>query len=412
MKSPKQAVAAICAAALTVILGACSSAGSPSAASSSSGAAGSSGAPIKVGAICSCSGGTFGGQHEALYDVYDAWVKTTNAAGGINGHQVQLIKEDDAASPATALSVAKSLVSDKVDAVVDLSLIDTVWAKTIDAAKIPVVGGDVSDAVFDTDPNFYPEGETPDSTAAAMAATVKQAGQSTVGILYCAESVSCQQLLPEQRAAVQQAGLKLGYVSSISATAPNYTAQCLAAKQAGVGALLVFHGAQVVARIGPDCRQQGYSPVYVTEGTGYSPQLQTAAGIDDTLWSVFSDIPYFTTTPAVEAADAGIDKYYPGLRKDVNNWSQLAFEAWMCGLLLKAAVQASGLTAADTPSPAEVIKGLGALNGNDLDGTAPPLSFAGNGKPNLVDCWFTGRLQNGGTSSVANGGKPTCAANA
>jgi branched-chain amino acid transport system substrate-binding protein len=46
-------------------------------------------------------------------------------------------------------------------------------------------------------------------------------------------------------------------------SAPSYTAQCLAAKQAGAQALIIDASYAAGSRFAPACAQQGYSPVYV-----------------------------------------------------------------------------------------------------------------------------------------------------
>jgi branched-chain amino acid transport system substrate-binding protein len=360
--------------------------------------------------ICSCSGGTFGGLHQAVYDVYDSWARATNASGGLDGHQIALTEVDDQANPALAASAVGKLVSAKVVAIVDMSLLDSVWAGKAAAARIPVAGGDVANAVFSTNADFFPQGQTPNAIADAMMATAKETGASKIGILYCAEAVVCQQLLAPEEKAAQAAGLKIAFTASITATAPNYTSQCLAAQQAHVTALLVFHAAEVVSRVGADCKRQSYTPAYVTEGGGFSNLLVSAPGVNDNLWTVFSDLPYFADSPAVLAANAAIDKYHPGLRADPNNWSELAFEAWVCAQLLQAAVKESGLGPSGTPSADVIAKGLHAIKNNDLDGLAPPLTFVADGRPNVISCWYVGRVRNGGKTSVANGGKAACPA--
>ena len=44
---------------------------------------------------------------------------------------------------------------------------------------------------------------------------------------------------------------------SIAAAAPNYTAQCVAAKQAGVTAVFIGDSTSVIARVAQDCDKQG-----------------------------------------------------------------------------------------------------------------------------------------------------------
>jgi branched-chain amino acid transport system substrate-binding protein len=120
----------------------------------------------------------------------------------------------------------------------------------------------------------------------------------------------------------------------------------------------------------------------------------------------FNDLPFFATTSNVQAMDAALDKYYPGLRTNANIFSALAAYSWPSGLLLEDAVKAGGLTPTATPSSAEIVTGLESLKGDTLDGWAPPLTFAA-GQPHPVDCWFTGRVQNG-VPVLANNGQVTC----
>jgi branched-chain amino acid transport system substrate-binding protein len=106
--------------------------------------------------------------------------------------------------------------------------------------------------------------------------------------------------------------------------------------------------------------------------------------------------------------NAAINTYYPGLENNANVWSGSSPLAWPSGVLLEDAVKAGGLGANDSPSAAEIVKGLESLKGDTLQGMSPPLSFA-SGKPHPVDCWFTSRVVNG-QPQLVNSGKPTCSA--
>jgi branched-chain amino acid transport system substrate-binding protein len=404
---------------LVAAVGACSSSGhsssSPttavssgsSASSSATGAAGaqSAAAPIKVGVICSCSG-AFGAQLLAEEEVYKAWANTVNSTGGIDGHNLQIIAEDDGAVPGTSVSDLQTLLSEKVDAIADISLVDSAWAAAVESANVPVVGTNLTQEAFYTNPDFYPQGETFDHQVDQNAEVAKAAGATNVAEFYCAESATCQQGVPLFKAAAAKYGLPLAYSASISATAPNYTAQCVAAQQAHVSSILIADGATQIVRVGQDCSQQGYHPIYVSEGPGFGNTLTTAAGIKDSLWTGFNVTPYFANTPAMTAMNAAVDKYYPGLRQNSTVWSESAAQAWPGGQLLEDAVKGGGLTSSATPSSAEIIQGLGSLKGDTLQGMSPPLTFA-PGKPHSIDCWFTGRVQNGVPSLVDNG-KLTC----
>ena len=114
-------LSAVCVVVALVGAACSSSGGKPSSGSSSQAGA----APIKVGVICTCSGGGgFGVVLEPGLRVYKAWASSVNAAGGINGHPVQLITKDDAGNPSKAQAAATELVSAHVVAVADISLLD------------------------------------------------------------------------------------------------------------------------------------------------------------------------------------------------------------------------------------------------------------------------------------------------
>jgi branched-chain amino acid transport system substrate-binding protein len=65
---------------------------------------------IKVGLVCTCSGSVFGSALIPAKDVYQAWVDSVNAGGGINGHPVKLIAEDDAGNLGNAVTDIQTLI--------------------------------------------------------------------------------------------------------------------------------------------------------------------------------------------------------------------------------------------------------------------------------------------------------------
>src|SRR5260370_5783544 len=136
-------VAAALAAAVSV--SACSSSGTsgssstPANAGATGGATSSAaGSPVKIGVICSCSG-PFGADQTPAWQVLQAWQKSVNASGGLNGHPVDLTYMDNASNPGTAATDAQSMISAKVAAIIDLDILDAVWAKPVTTAKIPVI---------------------------------------------------------------------------------------------------------------------------------------------------------------------------------------------------------------------------------------------------------------------------------
>jgi len=77
-----------------------------------SGTVGQAAEPIKVGAILAVTGGaSFLGAPESR--TLEMLVEEVNAAGGINGHKVELIVMDSGANPEKAVSFAKQLIEEK-----------------------------------------------------------------------------------------------------------------------------------------------------------------------------------------------------------------------------------------------------------------------------------------------------------
>jgi branched-chain amino acid transport system substrate-binding protein len=331
-----------------------------------------------------------------------------NASGGINGHQVAVTVEDDKTTPGTAVDVANALVAQHVDAIVDDSVLGVLWATTVAPSNIPVIGSNGTDTPFETNPDFYSQGGTIGGSVTSYLEVAKQAGAKSFGYIYCAEAPQCAQLVPPLKSTGQTLGEPDIYNASVSATAPNYTAQCVAAQQAHVGALFLGEPAPIAVRIATDCSQQNYHPIYVLPGQSLEGTLITTKAINQSTWYPFVIHPYTDTSFAgVKAFDAAMDKYFPGVMSDPNVFSQTAADAWPSGILLADAVKAGGLTASDTPSAAEIVKGLTSLNGDTLEGWSPPITFkAGGAHPN--DCWMVGKMTNG-TLSLLDNGKISCA---
>lgn len=362
--------------------------------SSTTGSGGApTGSPIKIGVLCSCSG-PFGAPVASAYTVIQDWSKSVNASGGLDGHPVDLDFKDDASNPGTSATNATAIVSDHVAAIIDLDILDEVWEKTVDSAKIPVVGGNISSPLYATDSNFYSSGQTNDSVIYSALATAKRAGATNMALMYCAESPSCAESVPEERTTGAALGVPVVYAASISATAPNYTAQCLAAKQAGSTAVFLADSTAVNDRVASDCSQQGYDPIYITEGTGYQDLVLTTPGMKDKLWLSFPMLPYFSTDPAVQAMNSALDKYSPGLRHNAQTWSEFGSEAWAAGLLLQAAAKNADLASVSSVTAADFTRGLNMISNDTLGGFSPALTFTA-GKPHPIDCWYTARVVGG-----------------
>src|SRR5215217_3359000 len=349
MRTPlAAALAAVLAIGALTGCGSDDNAGSSSSGSSSSANA-PKGDPIKLGTI----GSYTGAQAAALgksSDVVEAWAKSVNDAGGINGHPVKLFVEDDAGNPAQGLQAANKLVEqDKVMAIVGTaSLVDSAWQKYIDDKGIPVVGVLPPVTTAFTDPNFFPAGGNTPVEIFIQVQAAKEAGNKHYGTLYCAESPICASIGPLTEAA---AGIIGGIeVSSgkVSVTAPNYTAPCLQMKNDGVDALHIGLNGEATVRVIQGCSQQGYEPTVYQGSNNVGTQFTKTPGTDGA--EVTSALAWFTdvSNPAVKEMTDALNKYAPGLVGSPQ-YNGVGVSPWAGGKLFEAAAKAAKLSPTSTP---------------------------------------------------------------
>src|SRR5229473_630638 len=97
--------------------------------------------PYRIGMSAAITGPQ-ASTYAPTFDAYKAYFKRVNDAGGINGHPVEIVTEDDRGEPSRAAAAAKKF-SDGVVAIVVASISPTYKPilTEADAAKIPVLFG-------------------------------------------------------------------------------------------------------------------------------------------------------------------------------------------------------------------------------------------------------------------------------
>jgi branched-chain amino acid transport system substrate-binding protein len=352
--------------------------------------------------MCSCTGAA--GLAETLVtNGYYAWAKAVNDAGGVNGHQIQIIKKDDQTNPGLAVTAAHDLVSQGVVAVEGSSLVQQAWLPVFSAAKIPIVGESFGIPGLPQNNNVFDPTNTLSIKVgpASQISLAKAAGVTKLADMYEGDTASNQ--LAGLKAALQQEGtIKLVYSVKTALAQTSYSSECIAARQAGADGVILGTGAptniQATVR---DCARQNYHPAY------FGSVGIVGAELKRNTWSSWSSAPYFVTdNPAIKEYRDRMDKYFPGQFDnpafDPNN----SVGIYAGGVLLEHALKAANISASSSVTAADVYKGLYALNGDDLGGLAPPLTFK-EGQVNVFDCWFESHWDNG-TPKVLNDGKAKC----
>ncbi len=381
--------------------------------SSSSGgsASASSGGDYVIGNVGTFSG-AYASSNIGAKDGLDAWVKSVNASGGVNGHQVKLIQKDDQLDAALALREVKELVTqDHVMAIVGASsIVEDAWAPYLASGKVPVIGDDLAKDVMEKYKNFFPEGAT--QTTGYFFGLPKVAaltGATRFGAIYCAESTACSQIATSQKGQAGAAGVSYVFSAAAKAAAPDYTAQCLAAKNSGANAIALEVATQVAGRVAAACEQQGYHPQWLQAASGFS-QSETSVSALDGVAGPVPVFPWFASdTPARQQFQSAMHTYEPGdFSATSNGYSGAAAAAWASGAIFEAAAKQ---LPSGKASGADLTTQLYNLPKNDtFGGLTPPISYSSTGGPQpAVKCFFTIQLKSGKYSTL-NDGKTTCRA--
>ncbi|HEY2331016.1 MAG TPA: ABC transporter substrate-binding protein, partial [Acidimicrobiales bacterium] len=219
------------------------------------------GTPIKIGWISTVTS-TTGSTANQEKDTMEAWASWTNSHGGLNGHPVQVAYADDKADPAVGLAAVKDLVENQhVIAIVGESAASTqqTWAPYVLSKKIPVVGGAEIDALWFTNPMFYPIGGSVITNIWGQMKSAAEAGNKKVAVVLCTENPACAQAQPLFTKNATDVGMQMVYNALASTTQASYTAECLAAKNAGAEAVANFTNVVVMVR---DCSRQNFKPFW------------------------------------------------------------------------------------------------------------------------------------------------------
>lgn len=363
---------------------------------------------VQVGFVCSCTGSPEASSTALAKPGFQAWVRYTNAHGGVAGRKIHVTYVDDAFNPGASLAEVERLVSqDHVAAIVDSSYVDSAWSTYAQQHRVPVIG-DITDQLFLTNSDFFADGETLDAYFTTFVLAAKKVGAKRISQFYCAEAAACQQGVAPFEATAKKLGVAVPYVTQVSASAPNYTAQCLTAKQAGVQAIVIADAITVVEHVMADCAAQNYHPWAIALGGAVSAAYPTSPGLGSRFIGAEPDIPFFVhTTRATKTYVAALKRYAPGTLTNPN-YGETVTQSWVSGELLGAAIKAADVKSSGSFTARDVLQGLHKLHATTLGGMAPPLTYK-VGNPNPVDCWYWVQTKNGHWVSSSVSRQATCA---
>ncbi len=334
------------------------------------------GSELRLGSIGQQSG-PIGNAFIPMIHAAKAWVADVNARGGLARHPVRLIFGDDGGDPSRSLALAKRMVEqDKVIALFGGQMALTLQAITpyLEEKQVPFVHNTPSAPDTDKSPMVFNSttGSTDGTQWAHIAGLRKfNSDKKKAAILYCREAQTCPLLAAGAKKYATAAGLQVVNEAQVSLAQPDYTAEVIAARNAGAEMLIpVLENASVV-RLIRSAKRQGWSPAISSQMAMHDERFITLGGADTEGVVMGSEVPWATSPhPVMVQYRAAIDRYVPGGIK-----ASLGAAVFVDGRLLEL------ISAGFPPEPtsADILKGLWALRGETLGGLLPPITFPREG---------------------------------
>jgi branched-chain amino acid transport system substrate-binding protein len=249
-----------------------------------------------------------------------------NAAGGINGRKLELVREDDRCDPAAAIGAVKKLIhEDKVFAMIGGGCSNATFAarEALDEAKIPVViMASVHDGITTpVSPNIFSVALTSTIESQAQLEFAIAQGAKRIAVISMRDAWGRARYTPLMEA-FQKKGIKPVLDEEMAPDANDATAQVLRLKAANADAVLIVLYPKPAAIFMRDAQKLGFKPLAVGQ-TG----IADPAAFEDQVGSpgatasfrTISMVRYTPEDPAVDKWRKAIETKFPGDRLSVFN---------------------------------------------------------------------------------------------
>ena len=335
---------------------------------------------IRVGAV-----GTFTGPVGAL--VKDTvtgirvWMQWINARGGVNGHPVEVLVGDDGGDPARFNSIEQQFVEQKGAVAflyATLGFSPNGNNKYLDSKKIFTLGTEGGLETAYNNPYVLtatPTGKVnADSILLALGDVARPLGKKKFAEFACSDFGLCDNF--DQRwsdpEALKAVGFELVARGRPSLTQPDYTAQCLAAKQGGAEVIMLALDTASLRRFAGDCARQNYRPVFGTADLLALSSLPADPNVDGMI--IASKMAPWTDTsvPGIAKVTQAFAQYAPGPPPTGGNTN-----GWILGRFFESIGKnfpAGEVTVADVEA------GIYAVKNDNLDGMTFPITMV-KGQP-------------------------------
>jgi len=131
-----------------------------------------------------------------------------------------------------------------------------------------VIGSETGDNWFYESPMYFPQASSGDANFRAIIASVAEQvlplGKKKLATVTCAEVQGCADADKIFAQLAPGLGFEHTYRARASLAQPDFTAECLSAKNSGAEVFIVIMDTNSQGRVGAACSRQGYKPIYAS----------------------------------------------------------------------------------------------------------------------------------------------------
>ncbi|MGZ5903905.1 MAG: ABC transporter substrate-binding protein [Reyranella sp.] len=249
-----------------------------------------------------------------------------NAAGGINGRKLELVREDDRCDPAAAIGAVKKLIyEDKVFAIIGGGCSNATFAarETLVEAKTPVIiMASVHDGITTpVSPTIFSVALTSTIESQAQLQFALDQGAKRIAVISMRDAWGRARYTPLMEA-FQKKGIKPVLDEEMAPDANDATAQVLRLKAANADAVLVLLYPKPAAIFMRDAQKLGFKPLAIGQSGIADPvafEDQVGSPGATASFRTISMVRYTSEDPAVGAWRKAIEEKFPGDRLSVFN---------------------------------------------------------------------------------------------
>jgi branched-chain amino acid transport system substrate-binding protein len=377
-----------------LVVAACSSAGSSGTASNASSAQNNpKGTPIKIGLLYAA---TTASSYYAAPSVANAWASWVNSKmGGVNGHPVQIVAQDDQFTAEGAAAGARNIVQAGAEAVILESPVAGSAAPYFASHGVPIIGG----VAFSMPPNaantWFPTEVWGNASLEAQLLPLLPNNYKSVAMIVCEETPSCAQTTVVWKGQAAKYGIDMkGYVEG-SFSATNFIPQCLAITKIDPQVLALFMLSSNWQPIMQSCNTQGYAGQYLEVYNNVNPEFIKSLPTPDRGIGVLNAFPPWANVPAAAQYRAVMSEY-GATSADV--MSTTGSGTWTALELFRTALQAHGPAASAQVTSQDVIAAYHQVKNETLGGLLPqPITYNATGTQPAISCGWVFRVASDGT---------------